>query len=303
MVKVPMAWLSTLPSPKDGAAVLWSLRQIPPQERLPLLGLEFDTPSEVVQVLRAVAERGKWVDADLQALRAAWHSHDKTVRPKTLTTMLDWWSRPAEFGEAYLSALQSYQAVFFAEEEKHIAPYLAAGLARIQEMAARMPVPDLLAEASQGVHFTGIENLAELVLAPSFWSTPFIIFRKLSATRMAVLFGARPDDVSLISGELVPDALLRTLKALADPTRLRILRYLAQEPLTPAQLSRRLRLRAPTVTHHLSALRLAGLVHLTLGSGDDRRYSARLETIQGMVTGLDAFLAGSIDSPKLPGNP
>ena len=70
--------------------------------------------------------------------------------------------------------------------------------------------------------------------------------------------------MSLVPGELVPDALYQPLKALADPTRLRILRYLSDEPLTPAALARRLRLRSPTVIHHLDALRLARLVILTL---------------------------------------
>ena len=79
-----------------------------------------------------------------------------------------------------------------------------------------------------------------------------------------VLFGARPAEVALVPGEVVPDAMLRALKALSDPTRLLILRYLSDQPQTPSQLARRLRLRPPTVIHHLSALRLAGLVYISL---------------------------------------
>jgi DNA-binding transcriptional ArsR family regulator len=106
------------------------------------------------------------------------------------------------------------------------------------------------------------------------------------------LFGARPSNQSLIPGEMVPDALLRALKALSDPTRLKILHYLSQEPLSPAVLSRKLRLRAPTVTHHLQALRLAGLVQVTLSEGKEKKsYAARAETVKATCSALQSFLA------------
>jgi DNA-binding transcriptional ArsR family regulator len=89
----------------------------------------------------------------------------------------------------------------------------------------------------------------------------------------------------------VPDALLRTLKALSDPTRLRILHYLSEEPMAPAQLARRLRLRAPTVTHHIKTLRLAGLVQLFVGEGKEtKRNAARPGAVAGVFSSLQAFL-------------
>jgi DNA-binding transcriptional ArsR family regulator len=133
-------------------------------------------------------------------------------------------------------------------------------------------------------------DVPELVLAPSYWSTPLVFLGKVNPERSILLFGARPANASLIPGEVVPDALLRVLKAMADPTRLRILRYLVCEQLTPAEISRRLRLRAPTVTHHLSELRLAGLVHITFEEHAERRYTARMEGVLGLNELLDEFL-------------
>jgi DNA-binding transcriptional ArsR family regulator len=116
-------------------------------------------------------------------------------------------------------------------------------------------------------------------------------FGKVNVERRIFLFGARPPDASLIPGEVVPDALLRALKALSDPTRLRILHYLTEEPLAPAQLARRLRLRAPTVTHHIRTLRLAGLVQLTLGEGKEtKQYAARSEAVAAAFASLKGFL-------------
>jgi DNA-binding transcriptional ArsR family regulator len=91
---------------------------------------------------------------------------------------------------------------------------------------------------------------------------------------------------------MVPDALLRALKALSDPTRLKILHYLSQEPLSPAALSRKLRLRAPTVTHHLQTLRLAGLVQVTLSEGKEKKsFATRAESVKATCAALEAFLA------------
>jgi DNA-binding transcriptional ArsR family regulator len=98
----------------------------------------------------------------------------------------------------------------------------------------------------------------------------------------------------LVPGEMVPEDLLRTFKSLGDPTRLRILRYLAQESITPAEISRRLRLRAPTVTHHLNVLRLAGLVNLTIGEKNERLYAARMAALDEAYQGLLGFLVTQV---------
>ena len=95
---------------------------------------------------------------------------------------------------------------------------------------------------------------------------------------------------SVVPGAGAPDLLVTALKSLADPTRLRILRFLSREPLSPAELARQLRLRPPTVTHHLQALRLAGLVQITVNERNERRYAARLETLNELNITLLDFL-------------
>jgi DNA-binding transcriptional ArsR family regulator len=290
VVSIPLHWIESLPEPKDTAAALAALAAIPAAERLPRLGLNPEMPAEAGQVLRDVASRQTWEDADLEALRRAYQVRRTPPRPKVLETWLASWAEAAEFGEKYLEGLRVYQQVFFAEEEERIRPALKDGLAQAQELAQRLALPALLEDLSQGVHFTAFLELDELRLAPSYWSTPLVVYSHTGASRVVLIFGVRPPDASLVPGEVVPDALLRALKALADPTRLRILRYLSAQPLTPAQLARRLRLRAPTVIHHLSALRLAGLVHLTIASGGERYYAARTEAVSAAMASLQAFL-------------
>ncbi|RPI29594.1 MAG: ArsR family transcriptional regulator [Chloroflexota bacterium] len=289
ILPVPLHWLHTLPEPKDGATALWMLSKIPAEERLPTLAISPEISESAANALREVAESHSWNDDTLDRLRTM-YPHKPTMRPKEMACLLDWWSQPGNFGERYLGALQAYQAAFFAEEELRIRPVIKGALAQAQDLAARLPVEDLLEELSQGVHFTDLGTVDGLVLVPSYWSTPFIVYASISARKGLVLFGARPVDANLIPGETIPDSILRALKALADPTRLQILRYLSHESLTPSQLSRLLRLRMPTILHHLSALRLAGLVQLTLEVEGERRYALRTDGMSAAFDGLFTFL-------------
>ena len=135
-------------------------------------------------------------------------------------------------------------------------------------------------------------RVSKLIFTPAFWTTPLILFDKFDKDTLFLTFGARPMDMSLIPGESLPDGLVRSLKALADPTRLKILFYLSHEGLAPSEIARRLHLRAPTVTHHLNELRLAGLVNMTI-QGQERKYTARHETLQATFTNLQDFLKTS----------
>ena len=287
----PFGWVHQLPEPKDGATALRVLDQTPPAERLPALALSPEIPGDVQQVLLEITARRAWNAGDLEVCAtAAKRLRSKPHKSEELADILDVWSRSAEFGERYLEALCAYFEVFFAEEELRIRPALREALERAQERATGLDLPALLEELSLGLRLAELPRVSEMVLAPSFWSTPLLVFASVSAERELILFGARPSDASLVPGEVVPDALMRALKALGDPTRLRILRYLSAEPLSPAQLARRLRLRAPTVIHHLDTLRLAELVHLTLEDGEKRCYAARPEAVNAACGALEAFL-------------
>ncbi len=301
---LPLRWLHTLPAPKDAISALWALKQIPPAERvikLPMLDDPAPYPSSDPEeaekhkrwkeiLLRVPAER-KWKQEDaeyLQKLASKYENYKKD----TITRFLDWWKQPEELGEGFLSALQSYYHSFFEEEEKRIEPALKAGLERAQALAPKMSVDDLFVELSQGVKLEDEFRVPKLIFAPTFWSTPLILFEKLQSDTMLILFGVRPPEMSVIPGEVVPDGLVRALKALADPTRLKILNYLAKEELAPSELARRLKLRAPTVTHHMSELRLAGLVNV-LVQGSEKKYTARMEAVDTIHKNLKDFINAS----------
>lgn len=286
----PLTWVYRLPEPKDAAVALWALEQTPSAERLPALALHLDYPKDAAAMLRAVFSRRSWDEQDMDILRSAYQQRGWNVRPKALISALNWWSHPDEFGERYLAALQAYRSVFFEEEERRLRPFLESALAYAQGLAEKLDFASLEETLTQGLHIAALEDAEEVIWVPSYWTSPLVSYVHIEPRRMLLTFGARPPEMSLVPGEIVPDAVLRALKALADPTRLRILRYLADQPLAPSQLSRRLRLRPPTVIHHLNALRLAGLVQIFLDESGEKRYTIRPSAVTNTWQGVERFL-------------
>jgi len=295
-----LPWVYGLDEPRDGETVLDALAQIPPEERFARLMKTPEVPPEITPTLDRIAGRGKWTGKDLKVFREAGKGYKSSEGE--LKKMLDLWARSAELGERTLDALVAYYQAFFAEEEGRIRPALDEAVARGRAMAAELPYKELLAELSEGIRFEEAEiDFPEMVMVPSFWITPRILLSRLGPGRGLFVHGGRSADASLVPGEAVPDALYLALKALADPTRLRILHYLEEEPQTPSELAKTLRLRAPTVIHHLNSLRLAGLVYVTFGHGD-KRYAARTSRVAEMYLQLRRYLGvtelGTRDEPS-----
>lgn len=294
---VPLTWLHSLPPEtlQDAGKALDALAALSPAERLPRLMFSADTDAETRELFARITAGGAWTPADVDAARAAYARRGISVRPAVLTAVCAAWSRAESFGDQYLAALREYVQVFFAEEEARIRPALTAAAQSAQELAGSLPLESLLERLSNGVTFAIPPSIRHITLAPSYWSSPLVFLARVETDALLVLFGGRPESDSLVPGEQVPAALLEALKGLADPTRLRILRYLGEEPSTPAGLARRLRLRPPTVIHHLNALRLAGLVQIGLSEQGEKHYTLRAEALESILQSVRAYLTPTGD--------
>ena len=285
----PLIWVYHLPGPKDAMNAIWALRQMPAGQRMSaLVDVEHWDQPEIRDRVLKIMEQRSWSNHDLAAVKELYSHKNTEEEMNGIDKYLDWWARPDEFGDAMVAGLQAYYQAFFEEEEKRVGPVLQAGLERAKARAKHLSVPDLVTELSQGLRFDEL-TVRELVMVPAFWTTPLVVMDQLDEKQGIFLFGARPANMAAIPGEQVPDGLVRTLKALADPTRLKIMHYLTQGEVTPTELARRLNLRAPTVTHHLSELRLCGLVNVTF-RGQEKLYTSRLEALDETCSNLRDFL-------------
>jgi DNA-binding transcriptional ArsR family regulator len=191
----------------------------------------------------------------------------------------------------WLAVLREYQAVFFAEEEKRLQPILERMVEDAQALAKETTVPDLIERLSNGFTLSPDIELDRLVLVPSVWLHPYVIRAEISERDLLVIWGAHPPGHRVVPGESVPENALLVLRALGDPTRLRLLRLIAAEPRSLQSLAQEVKLSLPTVSHHIRELRGAGLIRLEVGGrGRESKYTVRWPSAERAFDDLKQFV-------------
>lgn len=288
----PLYFIHNLPEPKDAMAAITVLENLPASRILETIFFSGRSPEAFKSALRSAAKGTKWSHEQREIITDHYVENSREATIGLLETLHRVWEDRVKFGVAYVKALRSYYDLFFKEEEKRIMPVLKKALSHAQMRAGSRPLSALLEELSAGVRYIHVENLSKIYLTPSFWGTPYLFYEYPSEKEVVLVFGGRPDQMPLIPGDTVPDYLLSGLGALADASRLRILRTLAQTPQTAAQLSRSLRLRPPTVNRHLTELRVAGLVQIDYNPEGELQYATRFEGFDSLQDLLHNFVRG-----------
>lgn len=86
-------------------------------------------------------------------------------------------------------------------------------------------------------------------------------------------------------------------KALSDPTRRQILRLINDRELTAGQIAEHFDITAPSMSHHFSVLKQAGLVYVRR-EGQQLHYSLNTTVFQDLVAFLmDLFGKGDGSAP------
>ena len=130
-----------MPEPKDAATALWTLGQIEPAQRLPLLAFHIDLSPTLQEILKDVLARRTWDQSDLDRLGSNVPQKETAPSSEDRITTLKWWSHPDEFGERYLAALQAYVEVFFAEEERRISPTCSRRWSEVRNWGRSLTFP------------------------------------------------------------------------------------------------------------------------------------------------------------------
>ena len=86
-------------------------------------------------------------------------------------------------------------------------------------------------------------------------------------------------------------------RALADPTRRRIIQLVADRGMTAGTIARHFHTSRPAVSQHLTVLRNAGLLS-EHRQGRTRTYQTNQETVDEVVHHLQSFWAGRLEELK-----
>jgi len=81
-----------------------------------------------------------------------------------------------------------------------------------------------------------------------------------------------------------------TFKALADPTRRQIIRYLKQGSMTAGEIAEKFNISKPSISHHLSILKQAGLID-DVRNGQNIVYSLNTSVFEDVMRMLLDFFA------------
>lgn len=291
----PMHIILGMEQPKDVRHFLDLVEVIPDEDFSRRIHLPMVNDDSLARITNKAASGKKITDVDIEEYRRIIAGVGMRTAPTVaeIRRLFSEMADPANTKRRWLGLLREYQAIFFAEEEKRERPVLERMLRDAQKLAGKTTVPDLIERLSNGFTISPDIELKRLVLAPSIWSHPFVVRFEPADRELFIAWGAHPTGYRLVPGAMVPDDALLVLRALGDPTRLRLLRLLSVEPRSPQSLAIELKLSLPTVSHHIRELRIAGLIRIELaGKGRENKYTVRWPSAQKAFEQLEEFVRG-----------
>ncbi len=181
---------------------------------------------------------------------------------------------------------------------RKIDPAILAGLAAEAE-ARRLLVTtqspqEAVEAATNGIVFEPNQEIQRVILVPMYHHRPLNHFLRFGDSGMFIY--STPDAPTGPS-ETHP-GLMRILRALSDESRIKILRYVAQDSRSFMEIVKHSGLALSTVHHHLAALMAAGLlrihvVSLNPGTGQNTtRYTFRPTAVDGLGPRLIDLIQG-----------
>ncbi len=268
-----------LPEPRTVEALLARLATIDPVElRTRLVSHEASKLRLAAGEVRAAAEGdGATLASMLDRIE-----HDR-VRQGFRAVME---GEPERFRDRLAATLRLAAAELLPDESEFM-PALRRDAAEKQAMAGTTAPERLVELATNGVTFSMQPSVSRVVLVPSIVLRPWVVIAEHGSER---IFGYPVSDENLNADpDAPPGWMVAFYKALGDEKRLTILGTLSEEgPLSLGELVERLGLAKSTVHHHVTILRRAGLVRVTVG--DEKEYSLRTDALPQASRWLEGFL-------------
>lgn len=185
-----------------------------------------------------------------------------------------------------IRALSAWEEHYFRRVDPGLLTALAAEADALRALGQTTRPVELVDHATGGVDLQPAPDLERVVLVPQFHYRPINVYEHLPGFTLI----AYPADVAPVEAGAPPPGLVRLAGALADPSRLRILRFLAGDSRTFTEVQREMGLAKSTIHHHLVTLRAAGLIRVHDLRDESVRYSLRPTAVDLIGARLGAYL-------------
>jgi len=236
-------------TPADGLLELMLAESLADRHSLPLLR-------------SAIGGSGQAVEAFLGAVHP-----DIDRRPLRRLVSLP----PSEVKARLVRLLREGYTRVYAPKEGEVVPILEQDAAQLARRAATSSGSEVIEHATGGFIVGPDAPVMGVILAPTYYFRPYNLITAYHGIRVYVY----PIEASP-KGNAPPPDLVRFYKALADETRLKILRLLAGREMYLQELAKALGVSHVTVLHHVALLRAARLV-LIVERGNAKYYRLRTD--------------------------
>ncbi len=247
------------PEPREPLEFLAWLREFPSAKLTEVLLDQEGLGPDWAELLAATIEELAASNAGGAAYKRLLARYPEDMRP-TVAAVLDDLEGTRD---ALLAALRVWYDAVFADEQERILPMLRQEAEALERRRAEMPPDAFIEQSMRGVQWQSAAGLRRIVFSPSYFCRPAVLYHVWHGTLTfcAPLVYASPD--ARRGDPRAPDEeTLRFFLALGDPSRLRILRLLAERQMYLTELAERMDLTKATTKHHMVKLRDAGLVTL-----------------------------------------
>ncbi|MEG6589780.1 ArsR family transcriptional regulator [Paenibacillus barengoltzii] len=186
----------------------------------------------------------------------------------------------------YIPLLKCWHRLYMSTIEHQFLPLLEEDAAEKHTLLQKMDTDALIEYASGGLVLEPLKPISLVVLTPSIHFRPintYVFYEN-------VLFIQYPLDIPELDEDEPPMVLKRLTRALAEPQRLRLLRYVADEPKSMQDMLKDLGEPKDQLMHDLMRLRVAGLLRIHLLAQDTEKFSIRPDGAAELQMFLESYI-------------
>lgn len=187
---------------------------------------------------------------------------------------------------SYIPLLKCWHRLYMASIKNQFLPLLEEDAAEKHTLLQKMDTDALIEYASGGLVLEPLKPISLVVLTPSIHFRPintYVFYEN-------VLFIQYPLDIPELDEDEPPMVLKRLTRALAEPQRLRLLRYVADEPKSMQDMLKDLGEPKDQLMHDLMRLRVAGLLRIHLLAQDTEKFSIRPDGAAELQMFLESYI-------------